>query len=910
MSRSGAASCARGARSTRSSRRTGSARASPGGGSRPRPPRRARTRSSSAARRGGLRLHRRALGRLGGGVRAGPAELEGERQRRRRELVALLLREPPAEGADLRAAAQPLAGGCPPASPRWRAGGRPRARGSRLSADALVAPIDGVGFAVIAGAGGAGRRAEGSRGRSTAALGPPGALGARRVLAAREAGLRARRRARVGDGPARRRRAPRRAASVRGPAAAGRLAERRLAPLDGLTRQARARMRRRPSHTFSIAATPPRWRARWAFTRRPRATGSPACASCFGDALETPTRGSSSSSRSGLAGGVSSSGSSRLTTAPPSGAFSARAVPPCSSATRCTIARPRPEPGLAARLVGAPEAVEDLVEVAGGKPGAVVADGDPAAVDRDLDRAAGRAPLAGVVEHVRDRPAEPLGVGVDQAGLELALEAEAAGAALGALDRVAGELVEGDVLARDRVLARARAPARRRRRPGRSSPPAPAVTSSTSRLRSSGSIWSLRPSVSMLVRSVASGVRSSCEASATSRRCAASERSSAAIISLKLAASRPSSSSPRDLDPLGQVVGPRDLLGRVGDLAGRRERGARHERPERRGERDAAGADRGQDDDQGVEGVVGVLERAGHLHRAARRPAAGSAPAGRCRRRVTSLEIARRRRWRASCGPRSRPGSGPATRRRCTTAPLGPISCARAGGPPGPGGGTASADLLAAAAALRRAGLPRAAARRRPAGRRRIASRRLRLPDDPLAAARRSRLMAQVVVDVAAQPVADQRVDEDRGEQHRERDREAESRASRRRRLTSRAASSRPRAPSGSAAARRPPRSCGAGSRCRPRASSSSARSRSPRRASKSCVRVSTRRGWRSRCSSRANSVLVSSIGAVAAVDLAGGGIERQVGVARARRSASPFVRRSSARSRASSSSSANGLTR
>ncbi len=49
----------------------------------------------------------------------------------------------------------------------------------------------------------------------------------------------------------------------------------------------------------------------------------------------------------------------------------------------------------------------------------------------------------------------------------------------------------------------------------------------------------------MLVRSVASGVRSSCEASATSRRWAASERSSAASISLKLAARRPSSSSPR-----------------------------------------------------------------------------------------------------------------------------------------------------------------------------------------------------------------------------------------------------------------------------------------------------------------------------------------------------------------------------
>ena len=43
----------------------------------------------------------------------------------------------------------------------------------------------------------------------------------------------------------------------------------------------------------------------------------------------------------------------------------------------------------------------------------------------------------------------------------------------------------------------------------------------------------------MLVRSVASGVRSSWDASATSRRCEASERSSAAIISLKLAPAGP-----------------------------------------------------------------------------------------------------------------------------------------------------------------------------------------------------------------------------------------------------------------------------------------------------------------------------------------------------------------------------------
>ena len=54
----------------------------------------------------------------------------------------------------------------------------------------------------------------------------------------------------------------------------------------------------------------------------------------------------------------------------------------------------------------------------------------------------------------------------------------------------------------------------------------------------------------MFVFRLVSGVRSSCEASATSCRCARLEPSSAASIVLKLVASRPSSSSPVEVDSI------------------------------------------------------------------------------------------------------------------------------------------------------------------------------------------------------------------------------------------------------------------------------------------------------------------------------------------------------------------------
>jgi PucR C-terminal helix-turn-helix domain len=110
------------------------------------------------------------------------SRVEDESRRRRRELVALLVRDPPTEEADLRAAA---------AGARWRL---PRTAGAlavpeleldrlapRLPPDALAAAIDGIGCAVVPDPAGPGRAAEIERafegGRSPpAALGPAGPL--------------------------------------------------------------------------------------------------------------------------------------------------------------------------------------------------------------------------------------------------------------------------------------------------------------------------------------------------------------------------------------------------------------------------------------------------------------------------------------------------------------------------------------------------------------------------------------------------------------------------------------------------------------------------------------------------------------------------------------------------------------
>jgi hypothetical protein len=107
------------------------------------------------------------------------AEREDERGRRRRALVELLLRDPPAEGADLEAAAR---------AANWRPPGWVAALACdaedlaplrrRLPAEALVAEIDGAGCVVLPDPEGPGRRGELARAveGTSAALGPAAGL--------------------------------------------------------------------------------------------------------------------------------------------------------------------------------------------------------------------------------------------------------------------------------------------------------------------------------------------------------------------------------------------------------------------------------------------------------------------------------------------------------------------------------------------------------------------------------------------------------------------------------------------------------------------------------------------------------------------------------------------------------------
>jgi hypothetical protein len=105
------------------------------------------------------------------------SEREGERQQRRRELVALLLAEPAADEAEVRAMASALG---------WRLPGSAAALActedelgqiaARLPADAIAVPIDGVGCAIVADPVGPGRLAELARATAErpAALGSVG----------------------------------------------------------------------------------------------------------------------------------------------------------------------------------------------------------------------------------------------------------------------------------------------------------------------------------------------------------------------------------------------------------------------------------------------------------------------------------------------------------------------------------------------------------------------------------------------------------------------------------------------------------------------------------------------------------------------------------------------------------------
>jgi hypothetical protein len=86
------------------------------------------------------------------------ARLEGERRRRRAELVAALVREPPADEADLRAAAEAMAWRMPrTAAALACAEAQLDPLAMHLPADAIAARLDGVGCAIVPDPDGPGR---------------------------------------------------------------------------------------------------------------------------------------------------------------------------------------------------------------------------------------------------------------------------------------------------------------------------------------------------------------------------------------------------------------------------------------------------------------------------------------------------------------------------------------------------------------------------------------------------------------------------------------------------------------------------------------------------------------------------------------------------------------------------------
>jgi hypothetical protein len=175
------------------------------------------------------------------------AELEDERRRRARELAALLVRDPPAEPADLRAAAQ-LAGWGLPRSVAALACAEDElgAVARRLPPESLATALDGIGCVLFPDPDGPGRPAMAERagGRAPLAVGPAGTVAdlpsswslARTALRALQAG------ALPGAGVVR---VDDRLADLllfEAGALAGRIAAARLAPFDPLTEKARERM--------------------------------------------------------------------------------------------------------------------------------------------------------------------------------------------------------------------------------------------------------------------------------------------------------------------------------------------------------------------------------------------------------------------------------------------------------------------------------------------------------------------------------------------------------------------------------------------------------------------------------------------------------------------------------------------
>ncbi len=182
------------------------------------------------------------------GYTAAQSEIEGLRRRRHRELATLLMREPAAEAAALRAAAQAAGWRVPrQLAPLACAEADLAQLSRRLPADSLATQVDELGCVLLPDPGGPGRAAEIERAvaGSTAVLGPVGEPARlRRSWELTKTALRA---AEAGEVPSTGLlRAEDHLADLllfEGSAVVERIAARRLAPFESLTEKAGERMR-------------------------------------------------------------------------------------------------------------------------------------------------------------------------------------------------------------------------------------------------------------------------------------------------------------------------------------------------------------------------------------------------------------------------------------------------------------------------------------------------------------------------------------------------------------------------------------------------------------------------------------------------------------------------------------------
>ena len=280
--------------------------------------------------------------------------------------------------------------------------------------------------------------------------------------------------------------------------------------------------------------------------------------------------------------------------APPPGALPALAVPPWASARPGGRSPARGPIRLGARGAGPVEAVEHERQVASSKPGPWRTSERPSRSRTSIARRppGSTSPRCRAGWRPRGRSGRPRRARASARARRSSVSAAPAAACARPPPRRSRRRGRRP----GRPAACCRGPARPRRRPAPSARRAPRSRRGAAPRDLLGESSSSSRSSWMLARSVAIGVRSSWEASATRLRWDCTDRSSASSVRLNVCASRASSSLPvtssRSDSSRSGLRG--DRLGLPGEAGDRRQRRARHEQPEQRGERDPAGGDHDQ----------------------------------------------------------------------------------------------------------------------------------------------------------------------------------------------------------------------------------------------------------------------------------------------------------------------------